>query len=81
MVCFPPGALASVYTVYRLSRISGLAADRAAPTGYAVGSLLAAGLAMAMYLSGAALRQIFTYLLGSFDAATWSRFAEPCRSS
>ena len=39
-------------------------------TGYAVGSLLAAGLAMAMYVSGAALRQIFTYLLGSFDAAT-----------
>jgi iron complex transport system permease protein len=29
---------------------------------------------MAMYLSGAALRQIFNYLLGSFDAATWPRF-------
>jgi iron complex transport system permease protein len=28
-----------------------------------------------MYLSGAALRQIFIYLLGSFDAATWSRLA------
>jgi iron complex transport system permease protein len=26
---------------------------------------------MAMYLSGAALRQIFSYLLGSFDSASW----------
>ena len=44
-------------------------------TGYAVGSLLAAGLAMAMYLSGAGLRQIFSYLLGGFDGASWVRLA------
>ena len=44
-------------------------------TGYAVGSLLAAGLAMAMYLSGANLRQIFFYLLGSFDGASWQQLA------
>jgi iron complex transport system permease protein len=70
------GALTSIYIVYRLSRISGLAPlTSLLLTGYAVGSLLAAGLAMAMYLSGAALRQIFIYLLGSFDTATWSRFA------
>ena len=70
------GALASIYTVYRLSRIGGLSPlTSLLLTGYAVGSLLAAGLAMAMYLSGAALRQIFIYLLGSFDAATWPRFA------
>jgi iron complex transport system permease protein len=69
------GALASITVVYRLSRQSGLAPlTSLLLTGYAVGSLLAAGLAMAMYLSGAALRQIFTYLLGSFDAATWPRF-------
>jgi iron complex transport system permease protein len=69
------GALAAIYTVYTLSRIGGLAPlTSLLLTGYAVGSLLAAGLAMAMYLSGSALRQIFTYLLGSFDAATWSRF-------
>jgi iron complex transport system permease protein len=69
------GALASITVVYRLSRHSGLAPlTSLLLTGYAVGSLLAAGLAMAMYLSGAALRQIFTYLLGSFDAATWPRF-------
>ena len=68
------GALASVYTVYRLSRSGGLEPlTSLLLTGYAVGSLLAAGLAMAMYLSGAALRQIFSYLLGSFDAASWVR--------
>jgi iron complex transport system permease protein len=69
------GALVSIYAVYKLSRIGGLSPlTSLLLTGYAVGSLLAAGLAMAMYLSGAALRQIFTYLLGSFDAATWPRF-------
>jgi iron complex transport system permease protein len=69
------GALGSIYTVYKLSRIAGLAPlTSLLLTGYAVGSLLAAGLAMAMYLSGAALRQIFTYLLGGLDAATWPRF-------
>ena len=68
------GAILAVAVVYRLSRITG-----ASPltslllTGYAVGSLLAAGLAMAMYLSGAALRQIFSYLLGSFDHASWGQ--------
>lgn len=70
------GALLAVFAVYRLSRTGGLAPlTSLILTGYAVGSLLAAGLAMAMYLSGAALRQIFTYLLGSFDAATWTRLA------
>jgi iron complex transport system permease protein len=39
--------------------------------GYAVGSLLAAGLTVAMYLSGQQLRQIFFYLLGSFAQADW----------
>jgi iron complex transport system permease protein len=69
------GALASIYAVYRLSRTGGLSPlTGLLLTGYAVGSLLAAGLAMAMYLSGAALRQIFTYLLGSLDSATWPRF-------
>ncbi len=70
------GALAAVLTVYRLSRIGGMAPlTSLLLTGYAVGSLLAAGLAMAMHLSGAALRQIFAYLLGSFDAASWGRLA------
>jgi iron complex transport system permease protein len=70
------GALGSVFAVYRLSRIGGMAPMTSLLlTGYAFGSLMAAGLALAMHLSGAALRQIFTYLLGSFDAASWGRLA------
>jgi iron complex transport system permease protein len=42
-------------------------------TGYAVGSLLAAGLAMAMYLAGTNIRQIFFYLLGSFSQSSWEQ--------
>ena len=68
------GALGAVFAVYRLSRINGLSPlTSLLLTGYAVGSLLAAGLAMAMYLSGAALRQIFAYLLGGFDTAGWTQ--------
>jgi iron complex transport system permease protein len=70
------GALGAVTIVYRLARMSGGGQTTSLLlTGYAVGSLLAAGLAMAMYLSGAGLRQIFAYLLGGFDAATWLRLA------
>jgi len=66
------GALLAVLAVYRLSQIGGLSPMTSLLlTGYAIGSLLAAGLAMAMYLSGAALRQIFSYLLGGFDRASW----------
>jgi iron complex transport system permease protein len=68
------GALGAVTAVYRLSRVGGAAPMTSLLlTGYALGSLLAAGLAMAMYLSGAALRQIFSYLLGSFDSASWGQ--------
>jgi ABC-type Fe3+-siderophore transport system permease subunit len=68
------GALGAVFVVYRLSRLgaSGQMTSLLL-TGYAVGSLLAAGLAMAMYASGAGLRQIFAYLLGGFESATWVR--------
>src|SRR5512141_1170231 len=70
------GALGSVTVVYRLSRTSPLAPlTSLLLTGYAVGSLLAAGLAMAMYLSGTGLRQIFAYLLGGFDGTSWTRLA------
>ncbi len=70
------GALASVTVVYRLSRTSALSPlTSLLLTGYAVSSLLAAGLAMAMYLSGSGLRQIFGYLLGGFDGATWNQLA------
>jgi iron complex transport system permease protein len=70
------GALLSITVVYRLSRLGGTSPMTSLLlTGYAVGSLLAAGLAMAMYLSGAQLRQIFDFLLGGFDGATWQRLA------
>ena len=67
------GALVTVGVVYRVGRSGGLTGLLL--TGYAVGSLLAAGLAMAMYLSGANLRQIFSFLLGGFDGASWLRLA------
>jgi iron complex transport system permease protein len=70
------GALGAVFLVYTLARTSGLAPlTGRLLTGYAVGSLLAAGLAMSMYLSGAGLRQIFAFLLGGFAAASWTRLA------
>lgn len=70
------GALVAVFVVYRLSRVGGSGQMTSLLlTGYAVGSLLAAGLAMSMYLSGAGLRQIFAYLLGGFDSASWLRLA------
>lgn len=70
------GALLSIAVVYRLSRTGTLAPlTSLLLTGYAVGSLLAAGLAMAMYLSGSSLRQIFFFLLGGFEGASWVRVA------
>jgi iron complex transport system permease protein len=70
------GALGAVWLVYRFSRVGGHGQMTSLLlTGYAVGSLLAAGLSMAMFVSGAGLRQIFAFLLGGFGAATWVRFA------
>ncbi len=70
------GGLAAVAVVYRVSRLGSLNSLTAVLlTGYAVGSLLAAGLAMTMYLSGSNLRQIFFYLLGSFSQASWPQLA------
>ncbi len=70
------GALAAVVVVYRVSRLGALnSLTSVLLTGYAVGSLLAAGLAMTMYLAGSNLRQIFFYLLGSFSLASWPQVA------
>jgi iron complex transport system permease protein len=70
------GALGAVAVVYRVSRLGAFnSLTSVLLTGYAVGSLLAAGLAMTMYLSGNNLRQIFFYLLGSFSLASWQQLA------
>ena len=68
------GALLSAYVVFRLGG-SGAAGGltRLLLTGYAVGSVLAALLTMAMYVSGADLRQIFSFLLGGLAGASWGR--------
>ncbi len=68
------GAVLAVGVVYRLARLGELnSLTSVLLTGYAVGSLLAAGLALTMYLSGSHLRQIFFYLLGSFSLSSWSQ--------
>jgi iron complex transport system permease protein len=60
--------------VYRLARVGPTSSMTSVLlTGYAVGSLLAAGLALTMYLAGNTLRQIFFYLLGSFALASWQQ--------
>lgn len=70
------GALLAVAIVLRLAGgVGRTTLTTLLLTGYAVGSLLAAGLAMAMYLSGAHLRQIFFFLLGSFAQADWQSLA------
>lgn len=70
------GALLAVTAVYRVSRLGALnSLTSVLLTGYAIGSLLAAGLAITMYLSGTNLRQIFFYLLGSFSLASWPQVA------
>jgi iron complex transport system permease protein len=67
------GALLAVTLVHQLSGRGRGSMTSVLLTGYAVGSLLAAGLSMAMYLSGANLRQIFFYLLGSFGTVGWDQ--------
>jgi iron complex transport system permease protein len=70
------GALAAVAVVYRVAGGGGRTTmTTVLLTGYAVGSLLAAGLSLAMYLSGAQLRQIFYYIMGSLNGADWQSLA------
>ena len=68
------GALMSAWVVFRLGGTSGGGGlTRLLLTGYAVGSVLAALLTMAMYVSGVELRQIFSFLLGGLGGASWTR--------
>ena len=68
------GALGSAWLVFRLGGTGGAGGlTRLLLTGYAVGSILAAVLTMAMYVSGVELRQIFSFLLGGLGGASWVR--------
>jgi iron complex transport system permease protein len=68
------GALGSAWLVFRLGGGGGTGGlTRLLLTGYAIGSVLAAVLTMAMYVSGAELRQIFSFLLGGLGGSSWVR--------
>jgi iron complex transport system permease protein len=68
------GALGSAWLVFRLGGMGGAGGlTRLLLTGYAVGSVLAAVLTMAMYISGVELRQIFSFLLGGLGGSSWLR--------
>lgn len=70
------GALAATAVVMMVGRRSGAGSMTGLLlAGYAISSLLAAGLAMAMYASGSELRQIFEFLLGSLGGSSWARLA------
>jgi iron complex transport system permease protein len=68
------GALLAAWVVFRLGGTGATGGvTRLLLTGYAVGSVLAALLTMAMYLSGVELRQIFAFLLGGLGGSSWVR--------
>jgi iron complex transport system permease protein len=69
------GALMAVALVVRLAGAGSDSRASVLLVGYAVGSVLAAGLALAMYLSGDDLRRIVAFLLGSFATSTWAQVA------
>jgi iron complex transport system permease protein len=70
------GALGTAFVVLRLGGHGGAGGmTRLLLTGYAVSSILAAFLALAMYLSGSSLREIFSYLLGGLGGSSWARLA------
>jgi iron complex transport system permease protein len=68
------GALLAAIVVFRLGGGGGPGGlTRLLLTGYAVASILTAMLTMAMYVSGAELRQIFSFLLGGLAGSSWPR--------
>ncbi len=70
------GGLLTVLLVYSVARSSGsVPVITLLLTGYAVSSILAAGVALLMFLSGRALGAIFAWLMGSLAAASWADLA------
>src|SRR5690606_13252668 len=74
------GGLAAVTTVYAVARgRAGTPVVTLLLAGYAVSSLLAAGVALLMFVSGDRLAAVVSWLLGSLAGASWPRigFAAP----
>ena len=70
------GGVATVLVVYSVARTAGgTPVVSLLLTGYAVSSLLAAGIALLMFVSGRALGAIFTWLMGSLAGASWAQLA------
>ena len=69
------GGVGTVLVVYAVARSARGGAVTLLLTGYAVSSILAAGVALLMYLSGNRLGAIFGWLMGSLDAGTWPKLA------
>jgi iron complex transport system permease protein len=70
------GGLGTVLLVYAVSRANGrVPVVTLLLTGYAVSSVLAAGVALLMFFSGQHLGAIFSWLMGSLAAARWINLA------
>lgn len=70
------GALTTVTVVFAVARgRSGTPVIALLLAGYAISSLLAAGVALLMFLSGDRLTAVVTWLLGSLAGASWPRLA------
>jgi iron complex transport system permease protein len=70
------GALTTVAVVFAVARgRSGTPVIALLLAGYAISSLLAAGVALLMFLSGDRLMAVVTWLLGSLAGASWPRLA------
>jgi iron complex transport system permease protein len=70
------GGIGTVLLVYAVARGNGrVPVVTLLLTGYAVSSVLAAGVALLMFVSGRALGAIFGWLMGSLAGATWPGLA------
>ncbi|MEX0624983.1 MAG: iron chelate uptake ABC transporter family permease subunit [Chloroflexota bacterium] len=70
------GGIGTVLLVYAVARGNGrVPVVTLLLTGYAVSSVLAAGVALLMFVSGRALGTIFGWLMGSLAGATWPGLA------
>ena len=70
------GGLGAVLTVYAIARgRGGTPVVTLLLAGYAVSSLLSAGVALLMFVSGDRLAAVISWLLGSLAGASWERLA------